>query len=209
MLTEAIRAGRGSIAYGKSSLPGGSRSQHDGERLPRGPSAGSPKVRVLCPLCAIRSRAGEDAGEVPQASSDYDEFLLGVGRQRTQRFLPSVIQNERDCLTKVSQAFFARSSLAVGAGHFSAIRDVPRAILLDNRRELVMHASILPPVAPTLAARLRRLPHHAFISLRDNIFTAEPPRRGDKRRETPSGFRRIVFTELSLSLRARLALAKE
>jgi len=31
------------------------------------------------------------------------------------------------------------------AGHFSAICDVPWAVLLDNRPELVVHASILPP----------------------------------------------------------------
>jgi hypothetical protein len=46
--------------------------------------------------------------------------------------------------------------LAVGAGHLGAIRDVPRAIALDNRSELVMHASILPPLPgayPTSATR--------------------------------------------------------
>ncbi len=43
-----------------------------------------PKVRALCLLCVIRSRDFGDAGGVPQASSDYDEFLSGVRRQGTQ-----------------------------------------------------------------------------------------------------------------------------
>src|SRR5450759_1002581 len=136
MLTESIRAGQGSRAGGKSSLRGGCRSQHDEEWLPRGPSEGSPKVRALCPLCATRSRAGEDAGGVPPASSDYDEFLLGVRRQGTQGFLASVLQDEGNRLAKVRQAFFTRFPLAVGSGHFGAIRDVPWAVLLDNRCEL-------------------------------------------------------------------------
>jgi hypothetical protein len=105
------------------------------------------KVRVPCPLCAARNRAGEDAGEGPQASSDDDEFLFGVWRKGTQGLLPSVVQDEGDCLTKVSQAFFTRFPLAVRPGHLGAIRNVPRAILLHDRSELVMHTFILPLTA--------------------------------------------------------------
>ena len=143
---------RGSKAAGKSSLRGRWRSQHDEERLPRAPSEGSPRARVLCPLCATRSRAGEDAGGVPEASSDFDDLLLGLGRQGTQGFLASVRQNERNCLAKVRQAFFTRFPLAVGTGHFGAIGDVPWAVLLDNRRELIMHASILASPAASSPA---------------------------------------------------------
>ena len=80
-----------------------------------------------------------------RASSDHDEFLLGVGRQGTQGFLASVLQDERNRLAKIRQAFFTRLTLAVGSAHFGAIRDVPWAVLLDNRRELIVHASILLP----------------------------------------------------------------
>jgi hypothetical protein len=38
---------------------------------------------VLFPTLSNTQPCGEDAGGVPRASSDYDEFLLGVGRQST------------------------------------------------------------------------------------------------------------------------------
>src|SRR5579864_504852 len=109
------------------------------------PSEGSPKVRALCALCATRNRSGEDAG-VLQASSDYNEFLLGVGRQGTQGFPASMLQNESNRFAKVLPAFFARFPLAVGSRHFGTICDMPRAILLDNRRKLIVHELILPPL---------------------------------------------------------------
>ncbi len=62
---------------------------------------------------------------------------------RAQGFLASVLQNERNRLAQVRQAFFTRFPLAVRARHFGAIRDVPWSGLLHNRRKLVMHASIL------------------------------------------------------------------
>ena len=77
--------------------------------------------------------------------SDDDEFLYRIGRQSPQGFLASVLQNEDYGLAKTRQAFFTRFALAVGAGHFGAVRDVPWAILLDNRHELVVHFHILPP----------------------------------------------------------------
>ena len=93
-----------------------------------------------------RTAADEDAGGVPQSSSDYDEFLLGVGRQGTQGFLASVLQDKGNRLVKVRHAFFTRFPLAVGSEHFGAIRDVPWAVLLDNRRELIVDEPILPPL---------------------------------------------------------------
>src|SRR6266851_6141128 len=61
--------------------------------------------------------------------------------------LASVLQDQDNRLAKVRQAFFTRFPLAVGSGHFGAICDVPWAVLLDNRHELIVHASILPPPA--------------------------------------------------------------
>lgn len=82
-----------------------------------------------------------------RASSDHDEFLAGVPRQGTQGFLSPVFENQGNRFTEVRQTFFTRSALAVGAGHFGAVRDVPWSVPLDNGRKLVVHVLILPPPA--------------------------------------------------------------
>jgi 2-dehydropantoate 2-reductase len=65
----------------------------------------------------------------------------------SRRFLSSVFKNERNRLAKARQAFFTRFALTVGARYFGTVRDVPWAVPLDNRRELVMHVFILPSPA--------------------------------------------------------------
>jgi hypothetical protein len=95
------------------------RSQHDEERLQRGPSAGSPKVL--------------------RASSNHIEFLSRFGGQSAQGFLSSVLKNKGNRLAEVRQAFFPRFALTVGTRHFGAVCEVPWAVLLDDRRELVAH----------------------------------------------------------------------
>ncbi len=64
-----------------------------------------------------------------------------------------MLQNESNRLAKIRQALFTRFPLAVGSGHFGAIRDVPGTVLLNNRRELIVHASILPPAADATEVR--------------------------------------------------------
>ena len=145
LLTDSIRADRGSKACDRFSLPGGSRFPHGGERLQRGRSADSPKACVPRPPSAIRSHAGGDDGAIPRASSDHYEFLPGIGRQSTQGFISSVLENQGNGLTKVRQTFLARLALPIGTWHFSAVRDMPWAVSLDNRREFVAHFFILPP----------------------------------------------------------------
>src|ERR1035437_719394 len=145
LFAEPIQAGPGSIACGKSSSPGGRRSRHVEERLQRGPSEGFPIVCVLCPRAARRNHESEGAGEVPRASANYDEFLHRIGGQCAQRFLSPMLKNEGNRLTEVRQAFFPRLALTVGARHLGAVRDVPWAVLLDDRGELVAHEYILPP----------------------------------------------------------------
>jgi hypothetical protein len=95
-------------------------------------------------LCVTRSRAGVDGGGVPRASSDDDEFLLGVGRHGSQGVLSSVFQNEGNCLAQIRQTFLTRLALAICARHFGAVSDVPWAIQFDDRRELFGHSNILP-----------------------------------------------------------------
>ena len=105
------------------------------------------RKRVLCPLSAKRSHAGEDAGGVRRASSDHNELLLGLRTQSTQRFLSSVLKNKnkRNRRAKVLQTLFLRFALTVGAEHFGAVCDVPWAVLLDYRRKLIAHAPFYGP----------------------------------------------------------------
>jgi hypothetical protein len=63
-----------------------------------------------------------------RVSSSNQGFLAGVGSQ-----------NERNRLTQVRQAFFARFSLTIRARHFRAVRHVPGPVLFDDRGELVSH----------------------------------------------------------------------
>ena len=138
--------GREAKASDRFASQAGWLSQHALGQLLHGQSEGFPKGNVLCPLCATRSRAGEDAGGVPQASSDHDEFLFGIGREGAQGLLAPVLQNQGNRLAKARQTFFTRFSLSVSTRDFGAIRDVPWAVLFDDRRELVVHSSILTPI---------------------------------------------------------------
>ena len=56
-----------------------------------------------------------------------------------------MVQNENNRLAKVRQAFFTRFTLAIDAGYLSAVRDVPWAVLLDNRVNSLCIGPILPP----------------------------------------------------------------
>jgi len=138
-----IPADRGSTACGISSSPRGWRFLYDAEPPPHGPSEDSPTECVPDPPSAKRSRAGGGAGAVPRVSSYDDEFLSRVGGQSTQGFLSPVLQNQRDGFAKIRQAFFTSLALAVGARQLRAISDIPRTVLLDDRREFVAHFLIL------------------------------------------------------------------
>jgi hypothetical protein len=56
-----------------------------------------------------------------------------------------VIENQGNRLAKVRQTFLARLALPIGTWHFSAVGDIPWAILLDYRHEFVAHFSTLRP----------------------------------------------------------------
>jgi hypothetical protein len=102
---------------------------------------GFPRACVPCPHAERRTHGAEGAAAIHRASSNDNEFLPCVHRQRAEGLFPAMFQNQSDGLTQIRQAFFTRFALTIGAGNLRAIRDVPRAILLDNRRELVAHAS--------------------------------------------------------------------
>ena len=59
-----------------------------------------------------------------------------------------MLKNEGDGLAKVRNAFFTRFALAVGAGNFGAVGDVPWPVPLDDRREFIAHSSILALTEP-------------------------------------------------------------
>lgn len=90
---------------------------------------------------------------IRRSLSDDNELLPGIRRQRAQGFLSTVIQNQSDRLAKICQTLFTRLALAVRPRHFGAIGDIPGAVLLDNRREFVVHRFMLPPAGRGLAVR--------------------------------------------------------
>ena len=63
-----------------------------------------------------------------------------------------MVQNERNCLAQVVQAFFPSAALAIGARDFRAIGDVPFPVALDDGAELVPH---LPSVTLGYLARAK------------------------------------------------------
>lgn len=92
-------------------------------------------------LAELRIHADGGAAATRRASSDDNEFLTCLRRQRAESLLPAVLQNQRDGLTQIREALFTRLALAVSARNFRTVRDVPRAIPLDDRCEFVAHAS--------------------------------------------------------------------
>ena len=74
-----------------------------------------------------------------------------------------MFQNECDGLAKIREALFTRLALAICAGNFRTVGDGPRAVLLDDRGELVARASFYrrrddapdpPPQADLVRGRL-------------------------------------------------------
>ena len=117
-------------------------------RMPRNRfSMSGPRVlpeRTFLAFSAQHAAAPSQMPEEPvRASSDGDEFLNGLGRERPTRFFAPVIQHQRDRLLEVRQALFAGFSLAVCPGQFGAIRDKDRAIFFDDCGEFVVHESSL------------------------------------------------------------------
>lgn len=50
-------------------------------------------------------------------------------------------------LAEIGETFLASDTLPIGAGHFSAIGDKPRAVLFHDRSELIAHTNSLAPCA--------------------------------------------------------------
>ena len=100
-------------------------------------------MSALCLLAEQRSRVAEDGEAGCRASSHYNEFLLGLGRQGSQRLLPPVLENKGDGGAKVFQAFVARRALPIRSRNLSAVSNMPRAVLLHYRSKFVAHIHIL------------------------------------------------------------------
>ena len=94
------------------------------------------------------------AGAASRASANHNEFRLRFRGQRPQRILPPIPQDQGDRFPQTLEAFFMRSALAIRAGNFGAPGDIPWAVLLNNRRELVAHILDDTALKRTLKARL-------------------------------------------------------
>ena len=74
----------------------------------------------------------------------YSKSKLAEGnRRRLDDRFPSGLKNQFNRRAKVRHALFRRPALTVRARPFGAVCDMPWAILLDYRRELVAHFYIL------------------------------------------------------------------
>ncbi len=63
-----------------------------------------------------------------------------------------MFKNEGDRPSQILQTFLARLALAVRSRHFGAVPDVPGAVLLDDGRELVAHATLYRPAVTAIIA---------------------------------------------------------
>ena len=67
--------------------------------------------------------AGDEASS--HVSSDDNEVSLGVWRKRAEGIFTTVFQYECDGITKISKTLFPSTTLSIGTGDLSTIRDVP------------------------------------------------------------------------------------
>jgi hypothetical protein len=125
----------------KFSSPEGSRSRRDAELPRHDQSEDFPRAYALYLPAELRIHTDGGAAATHRASSDDNEFLTCLHGQRAEGLLSAVFQNQRDGLTQIRKALFTRLALAVSARNFRAVRDIPRAILFDDRCEFVAHAS--------------------------------------------------------------------
>ncbi len=78
---------------------------------------------------------------MPSASCYINRFFNRVIRQTLFGSFATVFEDQFNCLTKAITALLKRLTLAVRAGNFQAIADVPIAILFINGVEFVLHSS--------------------------------------------------------------------
>ena len=96
--------------------------------------------------CLSRSRGVGGGGARCRVSSNYNEFLLGLGGNGSQRLFPPVFENEGNCLPEIRKTFVSRRALPIRTRNLSAVGNVPRTVLLHDRCKLVAHNThSLPP----------------------------------------------------------------
>jgi hypothetical protein len=77
-------------------------------------------------------------------SSNDDELLFRLRRYGPERFFTPMLKDHSDGFPEVCQAFLAGCALTICSRNFSAIGDVPWAVLFHNCREFVAYTHILP-----------------------------------------------------------------
>jgi len=98
-----------------------------------------------CLAALDSSRSDGDGGAILAASLDNDRLADSAGRYTSQRIVPSILENKRDRLPKISSRFGARVSLTVRAWNLRAVGDEPFLVLLNDGRELVVHDDHILP----------------------------------------------------------------
>ena len=69
-----------------------------------------------------------------------------------------MLDDQGNRFAQIRQALFTRFPLAIRTGHFGAVSNIPRAILLDNRGEFVAHDSFYCHPHDPLASALAKPP---------------------------------------------------
>ena len=72
-------------------------------------------------------------------SLNGDDVTFSVGRQYPQGIFAPVPEDQGDGFCEVGLGLFFRPTLAVRAGDFRAVGDIPYSVPLEDRREFVTH----------------------------------------------------------------------
>jgi hypothetical protein len=112
-----------------------------------------PRASAVSPLADLRIRAGEGGVAGRRASSHDNEFLTSMRGQRRECLFATVFENQRDGLSQIREALFTRFALAICTGNFSAVGDVPWAML----SAIALNSSRMPHSTFALSAAAMRL----------------------------------------------------
>lgn len=141
---------------GRSSEQACLESQRGGESLRRSRSSGSSTTNEPNPHASGGNRACASGAGVGYASLNDHRLPFRTCGDTAQPVLAAILENQCDGFQEAAPRFVLGPPLSVGAGDLRAVRDVPPAVTLEHRRELVSHLHIYDcPASPGSQASIR------------------------------------------------------